>query len=64
MHRIGADKTQAIQIRDYQIKNSAESRINEILKMKEATIDKTVDSDKTSNLEWHKRLIAAALQGD
>jgi len=64
MHRIGADKTQAIQIRDYQIKNSAESRINEILKMKQATIDKTVDSSKTSNAEWHRKLIAAALNGD
>lgn len=64
MHRIGASSTQPVQIRDYQVKNSAESRINEILKMKELTIDKTVDSDKTSNHEWHKRLIAAAMMGE
>jgi SNF2 family DNA or RNA helicase len=64
LHRIGADKTQAIQLRDYQIKNSVDTRINEILKLKTQTIDKTVDSDKESNHAWMKRLVAAALSGD
>lgn len=63
MHRIGAG-TQPIQIRDYQVRNSAESRVNEVLKMKEAIIGKTVDSETTSNAEWHKKLLAAALAGD
>ena len=63
MHRIGAG-TQPIQIRDYQVKNSAESRVDEVLKMKQAIIDKTVDNSKTSNAEWHRKLLQAALEGE
>ncbi|AOE44565.1 DNA helicase [Gordonia phage Jumbo] len=45
LHRIGADKTQAIQVLDYKVQNSVEDRVDEILGVKKKTADSIVETD-------------------
>jgi hypothetical protein len=58
LHRIGADKTQPIQIFHLHMRNTIDSRIEAILKRKSDIFDTVVTTD---NSEWKKKLIAAVL---
>jgi hypothetical protein len=54
MHRIGADTTQAIQIFDYLVRGTVESRVETILRNKADVFENIVEKD-----DWHAKLIAA-----
>lgn len=45
LHRIGADKTQPIQVLDYLVKDSVEERVDEILSVKKKIADSIVETD-------------------
>lgn len=45
MHRIGADKSQPVQILDYRCKDTVENRVEEILQSKKKISDAIVESD-------------------
>jgi SNF2 family DNA or RNA helicase len=58
LHRIGADKTQPIQIFHLHMRNTIDSRIEAILKRKSDIFDTLVATDTG---DWKKKLIAAVL---
>ncbi|AKC02800.1 DNA helicase [Gordonia phage Gmala1] len=45
LHRIGADKSQPVQVLDYLVKDSVEDRVNEILEVKQKIADSIVETD-------------------
>lgn len=58
LHRIGASKTQQIQIREYIARNTIENRVNEILRNKTKIFGTIVESDP----QWKKKLLEALLE--
>lgn len=60
LHRIGADLTQSIQVRDYQARNTIEARVNQILKTKATIFGMIVETDPL----WKKKLVEALLEED
>lgn len=60
LHRIGADLTQSIQVRDYIARNTVENRINQILRTKKHIFGSIVESDPN----WKKKLVELLLEED
>ena len=58
LNRIGADTTQSIQIIEYRVRGTVESRVEAILRTKQNLFDNVVEGDN-----WKKKLVAA-LAGD
>lgn len=58
LHRIGANKTQSIQVRDYIARNTIENRINQILKTKMKVSESIVESDA----DWKRKLVEKILE--
>ena len=56
LHRIGQQKSQPVQIREYICMNTYENRIEAINVSKAMNIDQTIQSD---NNKWKKELVAA-----
>ena len=60
LHRIGASTTQPIQIREYLCRNTIESRVNQILRVKSKLFGEIVESDPN----WKKKLYQAVMEDD
>jgi SNF2 family DNA or RNA helicase len=58
LHRIGADKTQPVQIREYIARNTIENRVNQILRLKSKLFNEIVESDPN----WKKKLLELLLE--
>lgn len=57
LHRIGSDKTQPVQVREYLTRGTIENRVNQILKTKKTIFNTIVESDP----QWKNKLIQALL---
>lgn len=55
MHRIGASETQPVMIREYIVRNTVESRVNQILTTKSKLFGEIVEADP----DWKRKLINA-----
>jgi SNF2 family DNA or RNA helicase len=53
LHRIGADKTQPVQVREYLARNTIENRVNQILRTKSKIFGQIVETDPN----WKQKLI-------
>lgn len=53
LHRIGASKTQPIQVREYKARNTIESRVDQILRTKSKIFGTIVETD----INWKKKLV-------
>lgn len=60
LHRIGQDETQPVQIFEYLCRNTIESRVNQILRVKSKLFGEIVETDPT----WKAKLYAALLEED
>lgn len=60
LHRIGADETQPVQIREYICRNTIENRVNQILRVKSKLFGEIVENDH----DWKKKLVAAILASE
>lgn len=60
LHRIGADKTQAVQVFEYLCRNTIESRVNQILRVKSKLFGEIVESDP----DWKRKLYRAVLEDE
>jgi SNF2 family DNA or RNA helicase len=60
LHRIGASETQPIQIREYLCRNTIESRVNQILRVKSKLFGEIVESDPG----WKKKLYDALMEDE
>jgi SNF2 family DNA or RNA helicase len=58
LHRIGQDKSQPVQIREYICRNTIENRVNQILQVKSKLFGEIVESDP----DWKRKLYAAILE--
>jgi len=60
LHRIGASTTQPVQIREYLCRNTIESRVNQILRVKDKLFGEIVETDP----DWLRRLAEALDEDD
>lgn len=60
LHRIGASSTQPVQIRKYLCRNTIESRVQQILRVKSKLFGEIVESDPN----WKRRLYEAIMEED
>ena len=60
LHRIGQDKSQPVQVREYLCRNTIESRVNQILHVKSKLFGEIVESDP----DWKRKLYAAILEDE
>jgi SNF2 family DNA or RNA helicase len=58
LHRIGQDKSQPVQIREYICRNTIENRVNQILSVKSKLFGEIVESDPN----WKRKLYAALME--
>lgn len=58
MHRIGANATQPVQIREYIARNTIENRVNQILKIKKKIFGEIIETDP----RWKQKLVQALLE--
>lgn len=58
LHRIGQDKSQPVQIREYICRNTIENRVNQILQVKSKLFGEIVESDP----DWKRKLYAAIME--
>lgn len=59
IHRIGADKTQPITIYNLMMRNTIESRVEQIIRTKNRLFEDVVETS-----DWKKKLYAALMSGD
>lgn len=59
IHRIGADKTQPITIYNLMMRNTIESRVEQIIRTKNRLFDDVVETS-----DWKKKLYAALMSGE
>jgi SNF2 family DNA or RNA helicase len=58
LHRIGADKTQPVQVREYLARGTIENRVNQILRTKSKLFGEIVEQDPN----WKKKLLELLLE--
>lgn len=58
LHRIGQDKTQPVQVREYLARNTIENRVNQILKTKKKIFGTVVETDPN----WMRKLVEAMME--
>jgi SNF2 family DNA or RNA helicase len=58
LHRIGANKTQPVQIREYIARDTVEKRVNDILKNKKKIFGEIIETDPL----WKKKMIEAIME--
>lgn len=60
LHRIGADKTQPVTVREYICRGTIENRVNQILRTKTKLNESIVETDS----DWKRKLYAALVEED
>lgn len=60
LHRIGADRTQPVQVFEYLARNTVETRVNQILRTKKKLFGTIVETDP----DWKRKLIQALMEDD
>lgn len=60
LHRIGQDKTQPVQIREYICRNTIENRVNQILRTKSKLFGEIVETDP----DWKRKLYRAIMEDE
>lgn len=60
LHRIGQSETQPVQIREYLCRNTIETRVNQILRVKSKLFGEIVEADPN----WKRKLYAAIMEDD
>lgn len=60
LHRIGASKTQPVQVREYLARGTIENRVNQILRMKQKVAAEIVESDP----DWKRKLVELMLEAE
>lgn len=60
LHRIGQDKTQPVQVREYICRNTIENRVNQILRTKSKLFGEIVETDP----DWKRKLYRAIMEED
>lgn len=58
LHRIGADRKQAVQVRKYICRNTIENRVQQILRTKKGIFEDIVESDP----DWKRKLYRAIME--
>lgn len=60
LHRIGQSETQPVQIREYLTRNTIETRVNQILRVKSKLFGEIVEADP----DWKRKLYAAIMEDE